>query len=256
MEPMRGNRWHEGPIETHLRDGTPVLVRMVEPSDKAALAEGMAKLSARSRYLRFHTGIETLTDRQLRYLTEVDQRDHVAWVAVVHDGDDETGVGVARFVKLADEPEVAEAAVTVLDEYQGRGLGTILLTVLAAAATRRGITVFRSYVLGENTDMLQVFEALGATRARDEPGVYRVDLPVPTTLSGLTDTAAGKVFRAVTGRRLPHMRTTAPPVWVSDEDEAGAERPLLREWLDQMLERTVRTSRVRERRRDNGRRRT
>lgn len=236
---MSGGRWYEEPIQTRLRDGTPVLVRMVETSDKEAFAEGMARLSARSRYLRFHTGTEALTDEQLRYLTEVDQRDHVAWVALTPD-DDATGMGVARFVRLADEPDVAEAAITVLDEYQGRGLGTILLGVLATAAVRRGIRTFRSYVLGENTDMLSVFDALGAQRAVEEPGVYRVDLPVPETLGGLTDTPAGKVFRAV-GRRLPYMRTTAPPVWGGGPEQEAAERPMLREWLDQMLTRATRS---------------
>jgi hypothetical protein len=55
----------------------------------------------------------------------------------------------------------------------------------------------------------------------------------------MTDTAAGRVLRAVTGGRLPRMRTTAPPVWIGD-DRDGAERPLLRAWLDEMLERKVR----------------
>jgi GNAT superfamily N-acetyltransferase len=246
---MSGNRWYEGPIEATLRDGTPVLVRMVEASDKDALAEGIARLSTHSRYLRFHTGVEQLTDEQLRYLTDVDQRDHVAWVAMLRD-DEDTGIGVARFVRLPDEPDVAEAAITVLDAYQGRGLGTLLLGVLAAAAARRGVTTFRSYVLGVNVGMLAVFDTLGATRTEEEPGVYRVDLAVPGTLGGLTDTPLGKVIRAVTGHRLPRMRTTAPPVWVGED----AERPMLREWLDKVLDRTTRSGGSRRRRGPGGRR--
>lgn len=234
-----GNRWYESPIETTLRDGTPVRIRMLEPDDKEALAEGIRKLSSRSRYLRFHGGTESLTDEQLRYLTEVDQRDHVAWGAETI-GDEPTGIGIARFVRIPGEPTVAEAAITVLDEYQGRGLGTILLGVLASAAARRGIRTFRSYVLGENTDMLGLFDALGASRVEDEPGVWRVDLPVPDTLSGLPDTSLGRLLRAVVGRRVPPMRTTAPPVWVSDADEEHAEPPMLRDWLDKMLGRTER----------------
>ena len=235
-----GGRGSEGepPIETTLRDGTAVVVRMVEASDKEALAEGVARLSTRSRYLRFHTGVETLSEEQLRYLTDVDQQDHVAWVALTREGDDEVGIGVGRFVRLGDEPDVAEAAITVLDEYQGRGLGTLLLGVLAAAARRRGVRTFRAYVLGENVAMLKLFDALGADRTLEEPGVYRVDLAVPETLEGLTDTPVGRVIRAVTGHRLPRMRTTAPPVWVGEE----AERPLLGDWLDKMLERTMRSN--------------
>lgn len=248
---MSGNRWYEEPIETVLRDGSRAVVRMVEAGDKDAFSEGMERLSSRSRYLRFHSGIERLSPRQLEYLTEVDQRDHVAWVALTSEQGREVGIGVARFVRIEDEPDVAEAAITVLDDYQGRGLGTVLLGVLAAAAARRGIRVFRSYVLGENTDMLDLFEALGATRSTVEPGVYQVDMPISETLGRLTDTAAGKVFRAVTGSRLPHMSTTAPPVWVSDEREDDVEAPMLREWFDNMLDRTLRGS-SRGRQRDTG----
>jgi GNAT superfamily N-acetyltransferase len=236
---MSGGRWYEEPIETVLRDGTRALVRMVEAGDKEGFAEAMGRLSSRSRYLRFHSGVEQLSERQLQYLTEVDQRDHVAWVALTTEQGRDVGIGVARFVRVEGEPDVAEAAITVLDDYQNRGLGTVLLGVLAAAAARRGITVFRSYVLGDNTDMLNLFEALGARRSEVEPGVYQVDMPIPETLGRLTDTAVGKVLRAVTGRRLPHMRTTTPPVWVSDERAAGAEAPLLRDWFDKMLDRTL-----------------
>lgn len=239
---MSGQRWYEEPIEATLRDGTPVIIRMVEADDKDAIAETVHRLSARSRYLRFHSGTEVLTPRQLAYLTEVDQQDHVAWVALTSEDDRQAAIGVARFVRIAAEPEVAEAAVTVLDDYQGRGLGTMLFGVLASAAHRRGVRVFRSYVLGENTDMLALFDTLGATRRPADPGVYQIDLEVPHALGGLTETAAGKVFRAVTGHRLPRMRTTAPPVWTSSARRGEDEAPMLRDWLDQMLDRTVRSS--------------
>ena len=224
----------ESPVETTLRDGTRVLVRRVEPDDKQRLAEGLARLSTRSRYLRFHTGVKQLSDRQLRYLTEVDQQNHVAWAAIDLDAPDQPGVGVARFVRVADRPDAAEAAVTVLDEYQGRGLGTILLGILSVAAVRRGIRAFRSYVLGENQAMLDLFEALGATLTEDEPGVYVVELPLPQTPDDLTLAAAGKAFHAITGKELPPLRSTAPPVWVAED---VAERPVLRDWLDKLLDR-------------------
>ena len=229
----------EGPITTTLRDDTPVTIRMVAPGDKPAFVEGMARLSTRSRYLRFHSGVKELSDKQLRYLTEVDQQDHVAWVALTMEGDREVGIGVARFVRVAGQPDVAEAAITVLDEYQGRGLGTLLLGVLSASAARRGVRTFRSYVLGENVSMLALFDALGAERTLDEPGVYRVDMAVPHVPIALTDTAIGRIIRAITSRRLPQMRMTAPPAWVSED----IERPMLRDWLDQVLDRTVRPSR-------------
>jgi RimJ/RimL family protein N-acetyltransferase len=227
----------EASVETVLRDGTDVLLRPVQPEDKEKFVEGMARLSTRSRYLRFHTGVEQLSERQLRYLTEVDQERHVAWVAIDLDADDHPGIGVARFIRLDDEPAVAEAAITVLDDYQGRGLGTLLLGQLAASAVRRGVRVFRSYVLGENQAMLELFDDLGAERSQVSPDVWQVDLRLPERSTDLEGTAPHQVFRAVTGRQLPPMRTTAPPVWMGDRRRGGedAERPMLREWLDRML---------------------
>lgn len=225
----------DGPIQCTLRDGTRVLVRPVEPDDKDKFVEGFARLSSRSRYLRFHSGIEQLSAGQLRYLTEVDQRHHVAWVAIDRDDPDLPGIGVARFVRLGDAPEVAEAAITVLDEYQGRGLGTLLLGVLAQSAVARGVEVFRSYVLGENRAMLELFDRLGATRTEQEPGVWQVDLALPGDTGDVPSSAATDVFRAVTGKQLPPMRTTAPPVWLARDRETGREQPSLRNWLDRML---------------------
>ena len=224
-------------VETTLRDGTRVLIRMVEPDDKDGFVEGFSRLSPRSRYLRFHTGLEELSEQQLAYLTEVDGVDHVAWVALDLDAPDRPGIGVARFVRLADEPTVAEAAVTVLDAYQGRGLGTVLLEVLAGAAVRRGVGTFRAYVLGENRTMLRVLESLGPTCTRREHDMHEIDVTLPRADEASPTSAAGQVFRAVGGRQLPAMHTTAPPVWLSDGDADGAGRRRLRAWLRQVLDR-------------------
>jgi RimJ/RimL family protein N-acetyltransferase len=235
----------ETPIETTLRDGTRVRIRQVSPGDRAEFVESFDKLSTRSRYLRFHTAMEELSDAQLDYLTQVDQVDHVAWVAIDLDDPDRPGIGVARFVRLDDEPHVAEAAVTVLDAYQGRGLGTLLLRVLADAARARDIDVFRAYVLGENRPMLSVLDRLGPTSRARQDGVYQIDVDlgpaevdarVPAAAPDRTRSPAEEVFRAVTGKHLPAMRTTAPPVWMpADDDTDGDGRRNLHEWLDHLL---------------------
>src|SRR6266536_88238 len=107
-----------------LRDGTRILVRPILPVDKDRLREGFARLSQASRYRRFMTSMEALSDRQLRYFTEIDYSDHMAWVAMDPDHPAHPGLGVARYIRLAEDPTTAEAAVTVLDEQQGRGMGT------------------------------------------------------------------------------------------------------------------------------------
>ena len=110
---------------------------------------------------------------------------------------------MARYVRLDDEPEVAEAAVVVADPYQGRGLGTILLGMLGVSAIGSGIRAFRAYVLVENRLMLEILRDLGGTVALEEPGMYRVDLPLHEDPDELPDTPTGRVFKAVAKKVLP-----------------------------------------------------
>lgn len=162
-----------------LRDGTEVVIRTVRPEDKALLRDGFERLSPEGRYLRFH-GVKTeLTDAELRYLTEVDGVRHVAVGAVRIDGDGEHGLGIGRLVQLSHEPGVAEAAITVLDEVQGKGLGTLLFQRLIAAAAERGVERIRCLVLGSNHAMQEMLRGLATDSVvRVESGVVTIDIPL------------------------------------------------------------------------------
>jgi GNAT superfamily N-acetyltransferase len=201
------------PVRAQLRDGTPVLIRPIRADDRTALADGFRRLSPESRYLRFHHLASSLSERQLKFFTEVDHRDHEALVALDLDADEDPGMGVARYLRLKDEPQVAEAAITVLDEYQGRGVGTLLLAVLVGEARDNGITVFRNYVLAENAPMLEIFHQLGARRGALESGVYTIDLPLPEDPADIPDTPVGRVFKLAARRDLPVLDLHQPPVW-------------------------------------------
>ena len=174
----------ETEFEGVLDDGTRVRFRLIRPEDKARITAGLAKLSPASRYLRFFRTVDHFTADQLRYLTEVDFLDHFAWVADLPDLAGEPGVGVARWIRLRDEPAEAEAAVTVVDEMQGRGIGTALLWVLARSAYERGISAFRVAVLGENHPMLHVLRDAGAQRGPWESGVVEFVVPLTGELLG------------------------------------------------------------------------
>lgn len=197
--PHRGE-WHR---EAELRDGTPVLFRPIRPSDRDRLAAGLTRLSPASRYLRFHADVDELTDEQLDYLTVVDHVDHEAIVAIDLDRPDAPGVGVARYIREPYDPTVAEAAITVVDDYHGRGAGTLLLGALAGRARDNGVEVFRSYVLDGNQAMIEVFDHLGAWRQLETDGLWRVDLPIPVDDADVPRSAAGRAFLEVArgGRR-------------------------------------------------------
>ncbi|HTJ41148.1 MAG TPA: GNAT family N-acetyltransferase, partial [Kofleriaceae bacterium] len=134
-----------------------MVLRLVRPADKELLARGFARLSPHSRYLRFFTPKSALTDDELRYLTECDHLRHLAIGATTADEHD--GLGVARFIALDGEPGVADAAIAVIDDMHGKGLGSLLFERLVAAARERGITRVRCDVLGSNTAMQEFLRA-------------------------------------------------------------------------------------------------
>jgi RimJ/RimL family protein N-acetyltransferase len=156
-----------------------VRIRPIRPSDADALADGFARLSTQSRQLRFLTPKRRLSAKELRYLTDVDHHDHEALVALHRFGG--RGLGVARFVRHRDDPHVAEVAVTVVDEWQGRGLGTDLARRLTQRARHEGIRRFSASMSAENRRARRLLGSVGGTvtlLGRDSGTVsYEVTLP-------------------------------------------------------------------------------
>jgi len=143
-----------------LEDGTALLVRPIEATDKAMLAAGLTRLSETSRQRRFLGPKPRLTSAELRYLTEVDGHDHYAVVATTPaDGDI---VATARWVRLPSDPEAAEAAVVVCDELQGKGLGKQLARMLADTARAEGIRRIHATMLSDNPPALALMRVIAA----------------------------------------------------------------------------------------------
>jgi RimJ/RimL family protein N-acetyltransferase len=198
--------------EHALADGTRVVLRHVRPADGAELRRAFERLTPESRYRRFFGGLTQLTDATLRYLTEVDGQDHVAIVALGESPDlkSEVGLGVARFVRLRDEPTVAEAAVTVVDDAQRKGLGRLLATTLADAARERGIHRFRADVLADNEPMRAIMSEIGAAERANVAGVISYDVAldvVGPTRGGPVD----RFLRAAASSMAVLLRRLGPP---------------------------------------------
>jgi protein lysine acetyltransferase len=136
-------------MEHTLEDGTSVVIRPIRPADKPELVSGLHRLSPKSVHQRFLSPKPGLSRVELRYLTEVDGRNHVAFVAeeAAHPG---RIVAVGRYVRLREEPQAAEAAITVGDCIQRRGLGSLLAEILAHAAAQHGIARFTATMLADN----------------------------------------------------------------------------------------------------------
>jgi GNAT superfamily N-acetyltransferase len=153
--------------------------RPIAPTDAPAIQDAYEHLSPLSRYYRFHAGMAHLPDDLLRRLTSVDGVDHVALVAIEKCPQQRgVGVGVARFVRLADAPQSAEIAVTVIERAQGRGVARRLLAALAPLARERGITTFTMHVLAANARVRRMAKRMGAVPQRSEAGVIALVVPV------------------------------------------------------------------------------
>ncbi len=166
---------------TVLRDGSIVLVRPVRPTDVELLAEGFERLSPESRRLRFLTAKDVLRPAELRYLTDVDHHDHEAIGAL--DLASGQGAGIARYIRDGQDPRTAEIAVTVVDGWQGRGLGTELVARLAERARAEGIERFVALTAGGNVAMGLLLRHMGGTVLTREFGTVEYELD----LTGMTE---------------------------------------------------------------------
>ena len=149
-----------------------MLLVPIAPDDRHYLEQGLAELLPESRYTRFGQGLESLSDSELDYLTNVDQRSHVVWGAVV-DGD---GVGVGRYIVV--DGESADLAITVLDPYQGSGVGRALFLALAAVAAADGLTRFQVSVTPANRRVIEWLLNSGVPLQEGHDGLVEGLIPV------------------------------------------------------------------------------
>lgn len=188
-------------VQIRSREGLGLMVRPVFPEDGALIEEGFDHLSERSRYQRFLAPITSLSRSQLSYLSEVDHHRHVA-LGVLHAGEP---IGLVRMVGLPDSGTEADIAITLVDDYQGQGIGAELLRVMAVVARHRGFTRLHFDVLAENTAMLKLLGRFPELE-RDETGsvvhvvIDPAGIPLPTALEGsiegMVDEAALQVAAA------------------------------------------------------------
>ncbi|HEU4320180.1 MAG TPA: GNAT family N-acetyltransferase [Acidimicrobiia bacterium] len=162
-------------LDIVLRDGGGARIRPIRPDDGDLIQEFFEKLGPESRYYRFFRVKNTLEPDELEHFTHVDYRDRMALVALFEGAI----IGVGRYDREPGEPDRAEVAFAVVDEQQGRGIGTQLLELLTIHARSHGIKGFRAFVLGENRRMMRVFRNSGYEMARTlDSGVFTVDFPV------------------------------------------------------------------------------
>jgi RimJ/RimL family protein N-acetyltransferase len=162
----RNSRW----VLKRLPDGALILVRSIRPDDKRMLEEGLRHLSDESVQRRFLTLKRSFSRSELRYLTEVNGRDHVALVAEYPGDPVRRLIAVARFVRLVEDPTAAEVAIVVADDWHRRGVGTVLTDELAQEARRAGIGRFTATISSDNVAAQRLMRRLTTHVERKSAG--------------------------------------------------------------------------------------
>lgn len=163
-----------------LKDETQVIIRPIQPDDAEDLQATFQRLSMESIYLRFLSFKKVLDDKEAQYLASVDYISRMAFVAIYKENGHDIVVGVSRYALLdKDDPEVAESAVVVTDEFQGRGLGKLLLRRLVSYARARGIRTLRGNMQIGNNRMLGLVKRSGLPhQTRYVDGIWEVNIDI------------------------------------------------------------------------------
>lgn len=156
----------------HLRDGSAVEIRALRPDDKADMLAALEQTSAQSRQRRFFVMKRHFSDKERAFFMDIDFENHVGLVVLAEDAGRKTIVGGGRYIVF--EPGHAEMAFIVVDAWQGRGIGSILMRHLVAIATEAGLKELMAEVLPENAAMLNIFRKSGfkPTSRRDPQTVH------------------------------------------------------------------------------------
>jgi acyl-CoA hydrolase/GNAT superfamily N-acetyltransferase len=157
-----------------LKDGTEVLLRPIKPTDERLEQELLYSLSDQSIYLRFFSALSAFPHERVQYYTTVDYDEHMAIVVIVESNGEEQMIGVGRYIKGKDS-DMAELALLVRDDWQGKGLGTLMHEYLEQIARSHNIGGFKGEVLEQNKRALHVFTRLGRKAETEyDQGVYTV----------------------------------------------------------------------------------
>ena len=163
------------PCEYQLGDGSRALLRRLRADDAERLRTGYVLLSENSRRLRF---FDQASEPQLGFLEQLDRRDHVGWGALDAGVPDGVFMGIARYVRVAPKADAAEVAITVLDPWQGRGVGMLLHAALHRCAARNRLRRFLYDVSEDNPRFVHHLRELGARRGSADHHVIPLEMPV------------------------------------------------------------------------------
>jgi GNAT superfamily N-acetyltransferase len=153
-------------------------VRLLEKSDKEALQDGFNQLSDKTKRFRFLSTPQELSNKELQYLTNIDNKNHLAVCAYIKVDGKDIGVGVARYIRLLKDPKKAEIAITIVDKYQQLGIGKILITEIIKHAKQNNIITFEANAFYFNNTIINIINNYTYKITSTEEGVLKIEIKI------------------------------------------------------------------------------
>ena len=159
-----------------VKDNLEIKTRLLQKGDREILHEAFKKLSDKSKRLRFLSTPQKLSNKELDYLTNIDNKNHLAVCACIDENNTLTGIGVSRYIKLNNSPNKAEIAITIIDEYQKMGIGKVLIDEIIPHAKANGIDTFVANAFYFNNTILSIINQYEYTITSVEDGVLKIEI--------------------------------------------------------------------------------
>ena len=193
-----------------LRTGQTVWVRPIEADDAAELQRAFALLSDLSRYQRFLTGTPALSDVRAKLFSDIDHVDHQALVALSAEHSRDI-VAVARYIRFKDAHSDADVAITVADDWHGRGLATVLLAMLSEQARAAGIRRFCVDMLADNAAVRALVRAAGGEGETVDGEVVNAHIVLSPVVVPLSADALLRIASTQTVAAVPQPLASVVP---------------------------------------------
>lgn len=172
-------------VHSVLNNGIAVCLRTITADDEQLLRDGIAKLSAESRYLRFFSPVPVLPDSVIERLVDVDGHDHIAWGAICTECEGQPAIGAVHAVRYRDGGGAGEFSVAVVDEFHGQGLARMMTAALLVHCLAEGLTLLDIHILSENAAAKRLVRSLDAVWTSESAGVAEYRLDVAAGLAAL-----------------------------------------------------------------------
>lgn len=193
-------------VHLTLSTGEPVCLRTIRAGDGARMRDGIARMSPRSRYLRFFSGAEEQPDSVIDSLLDVDGVSHIAWGAIASAMAGAPAIGAVHAVAI-DEPDnpAMEFSVAVVDAWQGRGLARLLTAALLVNCLSRGVERLEAYLLSENHESQDFVKGLGGRLAGSDGNVYHYTVEVAGALDTLRNSDSSAAMPGLLEQLSRHL---------------------------------------------------